>query len=665
MKIKSLKLDNIKSFRDEERVTFEDGLNILIGPNGGGKSNLQDIISVVINRYFLYAYHIDKQTGQLDRLQKNVQFENKEEEYLDKHIDREDAPQTITITLEISEQDIENIEAMKEYSDEIKAKITEYDNTTGIDGSEITNWETENLSPGDETTYTISNRTLQHDGEPENTYLEYLNRFELFLILSTEIEGLELNPTYFYFSPYRTVTPSDDQISLSQNDFYESLQSYMTSTSREESSTLNLAVNYIAEKIRKREHEGSSTDPKEIDDFQVLAESFNDLPFDWGIECISLTDNIYRLILKKEGQEFRVDQLSSGEKEIMNFLFGILALNIENGIVVIDEPELHLHPRWQSLLISLFNRLSAETGDQFIISTHSPSFIDSSTIKSVKRVYTDTDGTSRTIKVDPGEFDSERDLIDIVKAHNNEKIFFADKIVLVEGEEDRIIVETFLKHYQDILEDSKIVEVVEVSGKPNFPAYREFLENFNIAFSVIIDRDYIDDEGPKELKSVTHPNWDKIKRDVLQGCSNDSQKLVEHVDQVIERGDEEAIQDLQKLWDYIKKRLGTVSSELEDEEEEMLSEFIRENRRENRYVLSRGSIEHYAPYPGKSVNKAIDHTKEAEFGSWVENDDLSDHVLELEKISIDIISNEDAFSMSEDAIKNYRESLREKVSEGS
>ena len=47
----------------------------------------------------------------------------------------------------------------------------------------------------------------------------------------------------------------------------------------------------------------------------------------------------------------------------------------ENGIVVLDEPEAHLHPEWMILYAEIVTLLQKELGINFVISTHSSEFI--------------------------------------------------------------------------------------------------------------------------------------------------------------------------------------------------------------------------------------------------------------------------------------------------
>ncbi len=54
MKLVSLSIKNVKSFRENTTIHFDEKLNILIGSNGGGKSNLLDIVTITIRRFLLF-----------------------------------------------------------------------------------------------------------------------------------------------------------------------------------------------------------------------------------------------------------------------------------------------------------------------------------------------------------------------------------------------------------------------------------------------------------------------------------------------------------------------------------------------------------------------------------------------------------------------------------
>ncbi|MCP2731693.1 AAA family ATPase, partial [Limnofasciculus baicalensis] len=88
------------------------------------------------------------------------------------------------------------------------------------------------------------------------------------------------------------------------------------------------------------------------------------------------------LIITKNDQDFNLEQLSEGEKTLLMLVtdlarrlaianpgLGVDALQGE-GIVLIDEIDLHLHPQWQRIVIPSFTRTFPNC--HFIVTTHSP-----------------------------------------------------------------------------------------------------------------------------------------------------------------------------------------------------------------------------------------------------------------------------------------------------
>ncbi|AFW95538.1 MULTISPECIES: AAA family ATPase [Nostocales] len=76
------------------------------------------------------------------------------------------------------------------------------------------------------------------------------------------------------------------------------------------------------------------------------------------------------LILKRKGVEYDLLQMSSGEHQILRILVGLAADTAKNSIVLIDEVELHLHPAWQKRLIQVLRE--DDSNNQYIFTTHSP-----------------------------------------------------------------------------------------------------------------------------------------------------------------------------------------------------------------------------------------------------------------------------------------------------
>ncbi len=73
-------------------------------------------------------------------------------------------------------------------------------------------------------------------------------------------------------------------------------------------------------------------------------------------------------------QRLEVDLLSSGQLELFLFLSELADNERNEGIIFIDEPELHLDPQWHRLIVRSLLRLQPRA--QLIVATHSPEIYD-------------------------------------------------------------------------------------------------------------------------------------------------------------------------------------------------------------------------------------------------------------------------------------------------
>jgi predicted ATPase len=77
-------------------------------------------------------------------------------------------------------------------------------------------------------------------------------------------------------------------------------------------------------------------------------------------------------LYKKGGGEFDFNDASSGEASILSTLIALIPELEDNSLVVIDEPEISLHPTWQYRYVNLLDRIiSKKRGCHIFIATHS------------------------------------------------------------------------------------------------------------------------------------------------------------------------------------------------------------------------------------------------------------------------------------------------------
>jgi DNA repair exonuclease SbcCD ATPase subunit len=70
-----------------------------------------------------------------------------------------------------------------------------------------------------------------------------------------------------------------------------------------------------------------------------------------------------------------LDNLSSGQQELVTIFGWFICNRLDGGLIVIDEPELHLDHSWHRLMMSAMH--DALPNSQFLVATHSPEIYES------------------------------------------------------------------------------------------------------------------------------------------------------------------------------------------------------------------------------------------------------------------------------------------------
>ncbi|MHD0318069.1 ATP-dependent nuclease [Fusobacterium sp. THCT1E2] len=160
---------------------------------------------------------------------------------------------------------------------------------------------------------------------------------------------------------------------------------------------------------------------------------------------------------------------------------------IGNTMIFFEEPELYLHPQAEKELYDCFIALS-KLGVQLYISTHSSNFISLKHYKSIC-IIRNADNSSRAFQFKGRLFSG-----DEVKYFNmnywinpdRSELFFAKKVILVEGQTDKIVLGYLSKKLGIYKYDYSILEC---GSKSIIPQFIKLLNAFKLPYIAVYDKD--------------------------------------------------------------------------------------------------------------------------------------------------------------------------------
>ena len=117
---------------------------------------------------------------------------------------------------------------------------------------------------------------------------------------------------------------------------------------------------------------------------------FDILELDVKLKGFSKDEKTMPIFENSAGEEFDINDLSSGEKQLFLRTLSIKMLEPNNSIILIDEPELSLHPKWQQRIIEVYKKIGEN--NQIIIATHSPHILGSVSNENIFILYRDEKG---------------------------------------------------------------------------------------------------------------------------------------------------------------------------------------------------------------------------------------------------------------------------------
>ena len=153
---------------------------------------------------------------------------------------------------------------------------------------------------------------------------------------------------------------------------------------------------YIATRISKVANEEEDLTMGQVRKkvFEEINGIFEILELDVKLSEISKDENSMPIFTDSSGKKFGINELSSGEKQLFLRTLAIKMLEPENSIIMIDEPELSLHPKWQQKIVDVYKKIGKN--NQIILATHSPHILGSVEKENIILLIKNRDGNIET-----------------------------------------------------------------------------------------------------------------------------------------------------------------------------------------------------------------------------------------------------------------------------
>ena len=488
------------------------GTKIFIGNNASGKSNfikiLEEFFATLIKDF---SFDMSFSTESNISMRKAIQPRNNYTKYLQTNNQTPNQPSILEISLELSDVDYENIGFVCKYVSKINSILDKYSKLN----LKFPEYKLQTLL---EQPHTLTLHASFDEREQEFTIDESkLNEYQLFILLCIRYQKL-LQIVIVIFNQYEKKPEERKRYLLKRSfailnnnrsnlDFKNFINPNEIINDLEYSR--NSLVGYtwciykiwsILENFTQKELLSPDLNQQEkaIDerlkksDFFVSLNYMMKKYFDKQLRVDYVNGMIGFYMVDEKERVFYFNDLSDGEKSLLTMIFALYGNNLADGFMIVNEPELHLHPQYQKELAEVCEEISDRIGTQFIISTNSSLFINEKNLTNVYRVYKNKDQNSLIsapkITVDYDD----ATLMHMLRFENLSKIFFVDKIILVEGDTDAYFFSFYLNYLKTQPEWKSVIrdyEIININGKGSFSTWRRFLRKFNIKNYFIGDWD--------------------------------------------------------------------------------------------------------------------------------------------------------------------------------
>jgi predicted ATPase len=341
MKLHSLKIENFRAIKDSGKLDFTDNLSkprivtLIVGPNGSGKTSILDAIQVVVKSL---------ENPQNPELREGLEFSVQQ------------------LVHNNNSRVRKNAKIEFEYS-------IEYDEAKTI--SEI--FQTANFYPP-----FLNNRfNVPPVSEPAIITWNYPHKqhqkdFSVFTSPQNAAKVLGSRGKLKYAVSHFNISKSVFE-HISGVCYLDQRRSLMLVKSFSKGNEETLLHNDVLSWLREFYGKDLTWNKEKFGEsyWARIKRLFNKVCHPTELIGLESSEDIDTLILNKNGVEYDLSQMSSGEHQILRILVGLVSERAKNSIVLIDEVELHLHPSWQRKLIHAL-REDKESNNQYIFTTHSP-----------------------------------------------------------------------------------------------------------------------------------------------------------------------------------------------------------------------------------------------------------------------------------------------------
>ena len=196
----------------------------------------------------------------------------------------------------------------------------------------------------------------------------------------------------------------------------------------------------------------------------------------------------------KENFPVNIEQAASGVFEILYMLTTIIGET--DRILLLDEPELHLHPNMQKRLLKHISDSISCDNNQVITITHSPYFITNELKDTTWRFTRTNEGTkvhnllAVLKKIDEQEIKK----LDISLTNSDIRaLLFARGVIFVEGPSDRIVIEQIDAYLSKKGEGTNLAanewSVIDIGGKKSLSTFLKLSDLLDVPSLCIMDYD--------------------------------------------------------------------------------------------------------------------------------------------------------------------------------